>query len=150
MKKLLTAAALIAAIFTASAHNDVIIPFDQLPTPAKNFLQNRARDTKTMKIEMDAKDVTSTYEVDMTSGVEFEFDSKGYWSKMDYKGKSFPERLIPTKIKAYLDAKYPNQKVKEIKKEFNVRNQLSGYEVELINGLDLKFNKEEAFIKIDK
>ncbi|CEN50951.1 conserved hypothetical protein [Capnocytophaga canimorsus] len=54
-----------------------------------------------------------------------------------------PTEIIPQSISQYVQKNFPNVFVKEIKKR------RSGYDVEISNGLDLEFNKQGKFIRID-
>ena len=51
--------------------------------------------------------------------------------------------FFSTEIAQYLQKRYNNMPIKEIKKK------RTGYEVELSNGLDLEFNSKGKFLRID-
>ena len=57
--------------------------------------------------------------------------------------KSVPGEIVPPEIARYVGQNYPKQRIVSIDKESG------GYEVELSNGLDLKFNKAGQFKRID-
>ena len=59
------------------------------------------------------------------------------------RGNEIPTKIIPTEIAQYLQKRYNNMPIKEIKKK------RTGYEVELSNGLDLEFNSKGKFLRID-
>ena len=54
-----------------------------------------------------------------------------------------PTKIVPAKISKYVHKNYPNVLIKEIQKERRK------YEVSLSNGLDLDFNLNGKFLKID-
>jgi hypothetical protein len=54
-----------------------------------------------------------------------------------------PAKIVPAKISKYVHKNYPNVLIKEIQKERRK------YEVSLSNGLDLDFNLNGKFLKID-
>ena len=54
-----------------------------------------------------------------------------------------PQVLVPEAIAAYVQATFPNNVITKIDKE------RYGYEIELSNDMDLKFNKKGNLIGID-
>ena len=72
-----------------------------------------------------------------------EFDGNGNWDKVDCKYKAVPAALVPDVIAKYVSANYAGALVTKIDKE------LYGYEIELNNGLDLKFSTNGQLLEID-
>ncbi len=83
------------------------------------------------------------YKVVLASGTEVEFDSKGDWTEVDANTAAVPQDIVPAKIKSYVQKSFPDNKIVQIKKD------KKGYEIELTNGIEVKFNKNADFIKID-
>ena len=77
------------------------------------------------------------------NGTEVDFDKKGNWDNVDCKTKAVPASLVPAAIAQYVKAHYPNTVIVKIDKE------RGGYEIELSNDLDLKFNSKGKLIGID-
>ena len=57
--------------------------------------------------------------------------------------KSVPAAIVPQGIKDYVSSKHAGQRIVGIEKERN------GYDIELSNGVDIKFNKEAQFVRYD-
>ena len=87
--------------------------------------------------------LSKTYEVRLDNGIEIDFDKNGAWDKVDGNYISIPAELIPEFIVQYVKANFPDTRILKIDKE------RGGYEVELSNKLDLKFNSRGKLLCID-
>ena len=83
------------------------------------------------------------YEVHLNDGTEINFDRKGNWDKVDCKLKAVPAHLIPATIASNVETQFSGTVITKIDKE------RYGYEIELSNGLDLKFNRQGMLSEID-
>ena len=72
-----------------------------------------------------------------------EFDNKGEWRDIEAKSDGVPAELVPAEINSYVSQNYPGQKILKIDRSH------SRYEVDLSNGLELKFNKRFKLVEID-
>lgn len=137
-KKILFAALIsIATIGSVLAQNT-----PPLHKNVETFLNTHFQNIDMVGLEVDAND-RDMYELDLADGTELEFDRNGELLKME-NDAGLPLTALPHGIGAYINATFPNQMVESIEKERN------GYEVELTNDLELKFNKEGAFVREDK
>ncbi|MDR3061192.1 MAG: PepSY-like domain-containing protein [Dysgonamonadaceae bacterium] len=144
MKRIiLSLAALIMAAGTALADNDKPITVDQLPATARQFISTYFSGVKVSLAKMDTEIFDKSYEVVFTDGNKVEFNSKGEWKDVDCKFTQVPEGIIPPQIKNYVAANYKDMKI--VKIDRNKRD----YEVELSNGLELKFDLKFNLIDID-
>ena len=84
------------------------------------------------------------YKVNFTQGGNVEFDKKGEWESVSMKSAGVPAGIVPSTIMVYLKEKFPNGKVIKIERDKR------GYEVKMDNGLELDFDKNGKFLKIDK
>lgn len=135
----------IAGCFAASAANDYYRDTNNLPQAAKMFLDKNFKhtDVNFVKVEKNFGRVDE-YEVVMQDGTEVTFDRNGNWDNIEMPvKKSVPKQIIPAEIARYVVQNYPKQRIISIDKE------TGGYEVELSNGFDLKFNKAGQFKGID-
>ena len=73
----------------------------------------------------------------------FEFDKNGNWDKVDCHHAAVPAAIIPASIAKYVKANFPDSQIVKIDKE------RGGYDIELSNDLDLKFNAKGKFLGID-
>ena len=123
--------------------DDKIIPVEQLPAPAKTFVKKYFPQATIEYATKDTEFMGATYEVRLSDGTEVDFDKKGNWDNVDCKTKAVPTSLVPAAIAQYVKAHYPNTVIVKIDKE------RGGYEIELSNDLDLKFNSKGKLIGID-
>ncbi len=145
MKKLLMIIAVILGIFTASARDNYSHNPADLPAAAQTILKNNFKaDVSHIKIEKDFGKIKE-YDVILIDGTEVTFDSHGNWKDIEVrKNSSVPSKLIPQNILAYVKLNQKNAKITGIEKN------RSGYEVELSNGVEIKFNSEGQFLRYDK
>ena len=137
--RLLSVAA-VCLIFTAvSCAHDRIIPVTQLPAQAQTFIKTHFAD-KTVAY---AKQDGAKYEVKFNDGAEVEFDRRGNWDNVDCKFTAVPEAIVPEQIKNYVAANHPGALITKIDKE------RYGYEIELSNSLELKFDRNFNIFDID-
>ena len=113
---------------------DRIIPKEQLPAAAQTFIQKTfpGQTVSYAKIDSDGR---KTYEVRLSNGTEVEFDKNGTWDKVDCNHSAVPANLVP--------ASFPGATIVKIDKE------RYGYDIELSNDLELKFNKNGKMLRVD-
>ena len=141
MKKILSllVLAIVAVQFSWAA--DVITKdMNQLPLPARNFINRHFTKPEVSHIKIDKEMLEATkYEVLLTDGTEIEFDSKGNWEEVSArKGQVIPASI--DYLKAHNFAAEGVTKVERDRK---------GYEVELSTGVSFKFDKKGKFVKAD-
>ena len=86
----------------------------------------------------------SEYEVILADGSEITFDKSGNWKDVEMPaGKSVPDYFIPKAIKDYVSKNNKGQKIVGIEKE------RSSYEVQLNNGIEMKFDRAGNFLRYD-
>ena len=127
----------------ANAGNDKPISVNALPAKAQTLLNQHFNGQKVMLATIESGVVSRSYDVVLQNGTKLEFDKKGNLTEIDCKQGIVPMLLIPQAIKNYLEVNYAGQSVKKIEIKKNE------YEVELVNGLDLTFNKHFQLIDID-
>lgn len=145
MKKIMLTAALLFAGITASlADNDRPIALDKLPAAAQTFLKTHFADLTLAYAVEDPKFVGSEYEVTYTDRTEVEFRSNGEWSSVERRYAAVPASVVPTQISDYVaKSSFPNQYIKKIERDAYT------WEIELSNGIEIKFDKEFRVIDID-
>lgn len=145
VKRLLIALAVIMSISIAAVARDSYThDASVLPQAAQTLLaQNFKAGVSVVKIDKDFGRV-SEYEVILTNGTEITFDRDGNWKNVEVGGNAtIPSALIPSQISEYVRANMSGQKIVGIEKE------RSGYDVELSNGIDMKFDKNGQFVRYD-
>ncbi len=137
--KLFLVALMSLLVSNVALADDKPIPVDQLPATAKAFVQSNFKGKKIVYAEKD----WNSYECRLNDGTEIEFNKKGKWEKIDCQKKAVPATLIPDAIKKYVEANFKGILITKIDQGGR------GYEVELSNDLDLKFNDQGKFIGMD-
>ena len=122
--------------------SDRIIPKEQLPAAAQTFIQKTfpGQTVSYAKIDFDGR---KTYEVRLSNGTEVEFDKNGTWDKVDCNYSAVPAELVPANIANSVKSSFPDAVIVKIDKE------RYGYDIELSNDLELKFNKSGQMLSID-
>lgn len=145
MKKLLLLLALTLGIgFSGMARNAYTRDASILPEAAKATIANNFKaKVSLIKTEKTLGSITE-YEVILSDGSEISFDKNGNWDNIDMPANvSVPKGFILKGMSDYVNKKHPGQKIVSIDKERN------GFEIELSNGIDMKFDKNGNFIKYD-
>ncbi len=145
MKKLLIIFAVLIGVFTASARDNYSHNPADLPNSAQVILKNNFKaDVSHIKIEKNFGKIKE-YDVVLTDGTEITFDSHGNWKDIEVRqNASVPSSLVPKAIADYVKQNQKNAKITGIEKE------KSGYEVELSNGVEIKFNSAGQFLRFEK
>lgn len=145
MKKLILGLLLIFGIgATASAKDNYSRDASTLPAAAQTTLKkNFKADVSVVKIDKDFGRI-SEYEVVLTDGTEVSFDAKGNWKEVETSAsKAVPDYFVLKPIRDYVKKNHAGTRIVGIEKE------RGGYEVTLSGGIDIKFNREGAFLKYD-
>ena len=144
--KLITILCVLLSICTyAKADNDKVIPFNNLPASAQQFISTHfAKSNISQVMEESDKNNIKEYKVYFNDGCKVEFNNTGEWESIEANKSFVPEKAINPQIKGYINKTYPQFKVVSIEKE------RKGYDVKLQNGLELKFDSNGNFIKLDK
>ena len=145
MKKILvTAALLFAGITVSRADNDRPITLEQLPAAAQTFLKTHFADLTLAYAVEDPKFVGSEYEVTYTDRTEVDFRSNGEWSSVERRYAAVPASIVPAQISAYVaKSSFSNQYIKKVERDAYT------WEIELSNGIEIKFDREFHVIDID-
>ena len=123
--------------------DDMVIPVGQLPEAAKTFVKKNFPNTAISYVTKEMEFMGATYEARLADGTEIDFDKKGNWDKVDCQLKAVPAALIPAEISQFVKTNHPDAIIVKIDKE------RYGYDIELSNDLELKFNKKGQLIGID-
>ena len=143
--KYLTALIICLFVFSgiAKSDNDKPISVNELPQKAQHFIQQFFSGNTVSYAKMEKELWDKNYDVVFANREKIEFDKNGEWKKVSCKLTVVPDAIIPQQIKDYLAKQFPQAKVLKIKREHK------GYEIELDNKLEIKFNSHFQVIKID-
>lgn len=120
------------------------IEFSDLPQSAQTFVQTHFADKQIAAVYRDSEVADKDYEVIFVDGANIDFTKKGEWDEVeDRDADGVPTAIMPQGIVDYVATTYVGQYVVQIGKD------RSNYEVELVNGVDLVFDKEGRFLRYD-
>ncbi|WP_394774159.1 PepSY-like domain-containing protein [Flavobacterium sp.] len=127
-------------------HNEVVVNPTTLPATAQTFLSTHFPAVTVILAEKqnNASINGSIYDVSLSNGFEIDFDINGNWIDIDGNNQAIPVALIPEKIRTYVTSNYPNQFVTSID------NERTYTEIELSNNLELVFDLQGNFLRIDQ
>lgn len=145
MKKLLTLLAAVAlTVGSLSARDKIYRSADVLPQAAHTTLQQAFPKADVNRIKVDSELIGGKdYEVVLSDGSEIEFNDKGEWKEVDCGHRAVPRQFVLPQIATYVKTNYKGAKIVKVEKS------RSDYDVELSTGVDLKFDRSGAFLRID-
>lgn len=145
MKKIFVSAALLFAGITASFAGDRERPItlDKLPAAAQEFLAANFKDLTLAYAVEDPKFIGSEYEVIYTDRTEVDFESNGEWSSVERKYAAVPAAIVLVQIADYVKKSFAGESIRKIDRDKYT------WEVELSNGLEIKFDRNFQVIDID-
>lgn len=146
MKKLtviLAGIALLATAAPALAGNDRPITVGELPAAAQQFLKAHFAGVDVSYSKVDEEMFDKDYKVIFVNGSTVEFAKDGQWREVDCKYGEVPAAIVPQQIRDYVAKNFAGRKITKIDRDKR------DYEVELDNGLDLKFDMKFRLIKMD-
>lgn len=143
MKKLLMALMVaILSIGVVQARDKVEYNDASLPQMAKNTLKKNFKvGVNHIKIDKGLLGDVD-YDVVLKDGTEIEFDKDGNWTSVEAKG-GVPNSMVLPSILHYVKSNYGKSKIVQIDVNRN------DYEVELSNGIELKFDRSGRFLRVD-
>ena len=116
----------------------------QLPGAITAFIQQNFPNQAITFAQKDLEITGWQYDVVLADGTQIEFDTDQMWDKIQCPMTNpVPAVLIPAPIMSYLQGNFPGVMIQKIDKDS------FGYEVELANGLELKFNQAGALMEMD-
>jgi hypothetical protein len=143
-KTLSTVVFSLLAFGVATAQDEGLVPISTLPASAQSFINQHFSANSIVSVWQDTeKGKVEDYTVLFADGTEIEFRADGNWKEVKSRNGQVSPKIVPTKITKYVHKNYPNVIVKEIKKG------RTKYEVDLSNGVELIFNLNGKFLKID-
>ena len=132
------------SVFALSAKaDDKPIDYEQLPAAARAFIQSDFPSLSISFITRDAGILDTTYDVHFTNGLKLEFNSKGEWKEISNATALIDTKYIPKEILASIASRWPDAGIKKIERY------RQGYEIELTNRLELKYDKHFRLVEID-
>ena len=143
MKNFIVSGIFALALLMTGCSDRPVLPA-QLPVPIQTFVQQNFPGQTVTFAQKDLELTGWKYEVFLADGTHIDFDTDDMWDKIECPLTTpVPTALIPPPVAATIQANYPDAMITKIDKERN------GFEVDLANGLELKFNKQGAIVEMD-
>lgn len=144
MKKLMLILAVLFGVMTASARDNYSHDVNILPEAAQADLnRNFKAPVSHIRIGKEFGQIRK-YEVILYDGSEISFDKHGAWKDVEVSSTAeVPAGMIPSPILKFIKDNQAKAKVTGIEKK------AYGYDVELSNGVDVKFSSKGKFIRYD-
>lgn len=136
------ALALTVTLSSCDKDEDAVVPQTELSAEAKAYVNTHFNGAVISQVIKDNEGLSHEYEVILNNGVKLEFNAKGEVESIKSL-KQLPDSVIPAKILAYVKANYPAEFITEWELDLNDQ------EVQLSNGMELKFSKTGDFLRID-
>lgn len=129
---------------SAAARDRVSRDPSVLPAPARAMLAKHFPKVKVSHIKIDDKLFGGDeYEVILNNGAEIDFRSDGSWKEIDCGSSAVPSGLVLKPIADYVRKYYKGQMIVAIDIDHDK------YEIELLNGIDLEFDRSGKFLRQD-
>lgn len=144
MKKIFFSLIAVTMMSTVTQAQDQRLNVKELPEFIKVYVDKNYPEGKINRAKLDVDTDKSTYEVKLKDRTELEFDQEGMIIQIEQK-KPIASHLLPSKLVDYVSENYPDKGILEWKLEKNKGKQ----EVKLTNRIELEFDLNGNFIKID-
>jgi hypothetical protein len=139
MKKIL----FIPLALLVTACSDKPVPPTELPQEIQAFVKQHFPTQTISYADKDWEWFSYKYDVTLADGTQISFDTDNVWDKVESKMAAVPTALVPAPIATYINTNFPAIAITKIDKERH------GYDVDLANDLELKFNEQGALMEMD-
>lgn len=143
MKKILFILVSITLSLTACADNDQLVGYDELPVVAQTFIRKYFNPSDVSYIEREREGMHLEYNVFLQDATEIDFDHQGNLQSIDCRRHAVPEGIVPELITSFVSLHHPDQIIVEYAIGYRFLT------VEISNGLDLVFDLEGHFVRVD-
>ena len=144
MRKLLLSVLAVATLATTpTMAENISITAHKLPQEAQKFLSDHFSQNKVVSARHDRDITDNDYTVILDNGTKIEFDASGKWESVKNNNGKMAAGVVPVAIQGYITEHYPSLGIEKIERK------RYGYEVELTNDIDLKFDSKGKFVGID-
>jgi hypothetical protein len=150
MKKIILS---LIAVFSISAlafnsnAKEVAVDIKSIPAKAQDFIAKNFSDKKVLSVVKDSEILDTEYKVYFADRTSVNFSSKGEWKEVDGNKNCIPANVVPSVIANYVAENYAGVCISKIeidKELFDFQ-----YKIELLNGIDMTFDKNGAFLGFD-
>ena len=146
MKKTFLLILMALSLFSfTSCEKETVLADNQTPSEIKTYVQTHFSDHSILQVIKDKDEFELTYNVMLSDRITLEFNRKKEIIDIDSKNDlKLPGSVIPEKILVYVQSNYPSFYI--VGWEVSDR---TNQKVELNNDLELIFNKNGDFLRLD-
>ena len=144
MKKIF--ALLVALVFSVGAiyaRDKVTSDVNVLPLPARTLLAKHFPKIAVNHIKIDSDVFSKDYDVVLQNGTEVSFDKDGNLKEVEAGVNTVPDGLVLKPIRQYVKSNFKGRRIVALDVDRN------SYDIELSDGLELKFDRAGNFLRID-
>ena len=127
---------------TSAMARDRVVSYEDLPVKAQTTINKHFHKKKIVLVKVDKGYRNDDFEVKFSDGSEVEFNAVGEWTDVKCR-PGVPKGIIPQQIRENVASRWPEARFRKIERY------RQGYEVELSNGLELKYNRNFKLAEID-
>ena len=139
--KIWIVATVMVFLFT-SCEREKIISSSDLPSEITSYISTHFPNNVIIQVVLERDGLTKTYDILLSESISLEFNRKK--EIIDIDGVTqLPNSVIPEKILQYVTVNYPTNFITDWELEYKYQ------QVQLDNGLNLEFNMNDDFLRID-
>ena len=142
MKKLLFLVFMMTTLILTGCDKETILNENDIPVEIKTYVEPHFPASKILQCVKDKDGLELNYDVIIEGNFKLEFNKKKEIESIDGVTQ-LPDSVIPAKILNYVQTNYASNFITDWDLDRNDQ------QVELDNGLELKFNKSGDFLRID-
>ena len=144
MKKIFALlAAIILSVGAIYARDKVTSNVNVLPQTARTLLAKHFPKVAVNHIKIDSDVFSKDYDVVLQNGTEVSFDKDGNLKEVEAGVNTVPDGLILKPIRQYVKSNFKGRRIVSLDIDRN------SYDIELSDGLELKFDRAGNFLRID-
>lgn len=133
---------LILLFVTTACSKETVIPQEKAPAAIREYLDKHFPGQAILQVVKDRDGLELSYDVTIEGPVKLEFSKKYEVTSIEGTAQ-LPDSVIPAKILDFVNEKYPGSYIKS----WDLDDKR--HEIELQNGLELVFNANGDFLRID-
>ncbi len=130
------------ALLVVGCDKEKVVSTDRLPGNAQTYITQHFSGHEILQVVKERDDLKTSYEVYLSEGYKLDFDKNGKIRGVEGSNR-LPDSVVPPSLLTYVNSQYPDQFVRDW--ELDDR----GQEIKLSNGMELQFDKEGNFLRID-
>jgi hypothetical protein len=129
-------------LFLTSCEKEKVVGEGELPTAATRYIGDHFPGQQILQVKKELDHLRKSFEVILSEGFKLEFNKAGEIQGVEGT-KALPNSVVPAKILEYVNANFPDEQIFDWELDDNRQ------EVKLGNGLELVFDKQGNFLRLD-